>query len=129
MAADYRPATTIQFQIMENPFGAMVRMASTRVPEEVRARDIRFAVDGFPIMTLPAMSEYVRMLTGQMGNTAFAKLDPDNKEKLWQAFLNAGVVTASASFGSFILPTEGFGLASADFEKCLGELAIISRRN
>jgi hypothetical protein len=43
--------------------------------------------------------------------------------------LNAGVVNASASFGTFTIPMDGFELASADFEKCLGELAIISRRN
>jgi hypothetical protein len=71
------------------------------------------------------MSEYGRTLTGQMGNTVFAKLDHDIKERLWQAFLNAGVVSASASLGTFTMPMEGFELASADFEKCLAELDLV----
>jgi hypothetical protein len=42
------PVLTFQFQIVETPFGTMVRMVSTKVPEEVQAREVRFAADGFP---------------------------------------------------------------------------------
>jgi hypothetical protein len=124
-ASHNAPVSNRGFQIAKTPFGTIVRMVSTRVPEEVQAQEVRFAADGFPVLTVPAMSEYGRTLTGQMGNTVFAKLDHDTKERLWQAFLNAGVVSASASFGTFTMPMEGFELASADFEKCLAELDLV----
>jgi hypothetical protein len=126
VARDY-PVLTFQFQIVEAPLiGTVVHVLSTRVPEEVQAREVRFAADGFPVLTVPAKSLYARLLTRQMGNMVFAKLSPDNKERLWRAFLNAGVVTAATSFGTFTMPTEGFKLASADFEQCLAELDLVS---
>jgi hypothetical protein len=125
VARDY-PAQTFEFRILESTSATGIAMVSTKVSREVKAQDIQFAADGFPVMVLPAKSIFARMLTGEMGNAVFAKLDDNTREKLWQIFLSVGVVTASASFGVFTLPTEGFSLASADFEKCLGELELVA---
>jgi hypothetical protein len=127
MATDY-PDNTMQFQLVKGRHGAMARLISTKASYPINSPQISFASDGFHVLTLPALSEFSRMLDGKMGNTVAAKLDPDQWQKLWSVFRSSGVVTLDTHVVESHMPTDGFERASADFEQCFAQLEVVTDR-
>ena len=95
-ASDH-PANTLDFDLVKGSFGTAVIIRSTKQAYEIPVPQISFASDGFNVLSVPAKSDFARMLTAMMANETAAKLDPDQWQKLWQIFRYYGATATGIS--------------------------------